>query len=54
MTPQEHRFLATRSSGEVSAGGDHSFFVLKRSGRTFSEVLDEIAGAVGDWTSALV
>jgi hypothetical protein len=30
----------------VVEGGDHSFHVLKRSGRTDDEVLDEICDAV--------
>ena len=38
----------------VIDGGDHSFHVLKRSGRTHTEVLDELAGAVGDWASQLL
>ena len=32
----------------------YPFNVLKRSGRTFSEVLDEIADTVADWVSARV
>ena len=35
-------------------GGDHSFHVLKRSGRTDEEVLDELADATAVWSSALV
>jgi predicted alpha/beta-hydrolase family hydrolase len=34
-------------------GGDHSFHVLKRSGRTDEAALDELAEAVDAWTSAL-
>ena len=45
--------LGERANLHVVAGGDHSFHVLKRSGRTHSEVLDEIADAVRDWTLAL-
>lgn len=41
--------LGDRVTLHVVEGGDHSFHVLKRSGRTFSEVLDEIADAVADW-----
>jgi uncharacterized protein len=36
----------------VVEGGDHSFEVLKRSGRTDAEVLDELAGAIVDWCRA--
>jgi predicted alpha/beta-hydrolase family hydrolase len=31
-------------------GGDHSFKVLKRSGRTEHEVMQELAGAIRTWT----
>ncbi len=33
----------------IVEGGDHSFSVLKRSGRTPDEVLAEIAQAIADW-----
>jgi hypothetical protein len=33
----------------VVEGADHSFSVLKRSGRTDAQVLDELAGTVTDW-----
>lgn len=45
------RDLGDRATLHVVEGGDHSFHVLKRSGRTFSEVLDELADAVRDWTA---
>ena len=35
-------------------GGDHSFHVLKRSGRTDSEVTGELVGRIADWTGRLV
>ena len=38
--------LGTRSTLHIVEGGDHSFHVLKRSGRTEDEVLDEICDAV--------
>ena len=38
--------LGRRSTLHVVEGGDHSFHVLKRSGRTDDEVLDEICDAV--------
>ena len=34
-------------------GGDHSFKVLKRSGRTEADVMEELAGAIADWTAKL-
>ena len=33
----------------IVEGADHGFHVLKRSGRTDEEVLDEVCGAVGGW-----
>jgi hypothetical protein len=33
----------------VVEGADHSFHVLKRSGRTDEEVLEELARATEDW-----
>ena len=36
----------------VVDGADHGFHVLKRSGRTDQEVIDELAGATADWISA--
>ena len=33
----------------IVEGGDHSFHVLKRSGRTDEEVLEELAGTAGHW-----
>jgi predicted alpha/beta-hydrolase family hydrolase len=41
--------LGTRATLHVVEGADHSFSVLKRSGRTDAEVLDELAGTVTDW-----
>jgi len=32
-------------------GGDHSFHVLKRSGRTDADVLEELAAAVEEWAT---
>lgn len=37
----------------VVDGADHSFAVLKRSGRTAEEVLGELAGTVVSWTEGL-
>jgi len=35
-------------------GADHSFHVLKRSGKTDAEVLDELADTIEIWTGELV
>jgi hypothetical protein len=35
-------------------GGDHSFKVLKRSGRTEDDVLDELADTIQHWATALL
>lgn len=34
-------------------GGDHSFKVLKRSGKTEADVMEELVGAIADWTNLL-
>ncbi len=41
--------LAPRALLHVVEGGDHSFHVLKRSGRSDEEVLEELADAVSSW-----
>ncbi|HEX2252783.1 MAG TPA: alpha/beta family hydrolase [Thermoanaerobaculia bacterium] len=41
--------LAERATLHVVDGGDHSFGVLKRSGREGEEVLDELAEATARW-----
>jgi hypothetical protein len=41
--------LGERATLHVIAGADHSFAVLKRSGRTADEVLDEIAETTAAW-----
>jgi uncharacterized protein len=41
--------LGPRATLHVVDGADHSFSVLKRSGRTDAQVLDELAGTVTDW-----
>jgi hypothetical protein len=43
------RRLADRATLQLIEGGDHSFHVLKRSGRTDSDVLEELANAIADW-----
>ena len=41
--------LGARATLHVVEGGDHSFKVLKRSGRTHPEVMAEVADAVAGW-----
>lgn len=41
--------LGSRATLHVVDGGDHSFKVLKRSGRDPSDVMDEIADAIALW-----
>lgn len=45
--------LGERAHLRFVEGGDHSFHVLKRSGRTEEEVLDEVAESIVEWSSAL-
>jgi hypothetical protein len=45
--------LGARATLHLVAGGDHSFHVLKRSGRTDSEVRDELATALPEWARKL-
>jgi len=42
-----------RAHLRIIDGADHSFHVLKRSGRTDAEVLRELASALAEWGSAL-
>jgi uncharacterized protein len=41
--------LGARATLHVVEGADHSFSVLKRSGRTDAQVLDELASTITDW-----
>jgi hypothetical protein len=41
--------LGERATLRVIEHADHSFHVLKKSGRTDEQVLDELAEAVGEW-----
>jgi predicted alpha/beta-hydrolase family hydrolase len=41
--------LGRRASLHLWDGADHSFHVLKRSGRTDAQVLDELADAIAGW-----
>jgi uncharacterized protein len=44
--------LGERATLHVIDGADHGFHVLKRSGRTDDDVLDELAGTAADWMMA--
>ena len=46
--------LGKRATLHVVEGGDHSFAVPKRSGRTQLQIMDEIAAAVAEWARGLV
>jgi uncharacterized protein len=46
--------LGARASLHVVEGGDHSFHVLKRSGRSDAEALDELAAACLAWSQRIV
>jgi predicted alpha/beta-hydrolase family hydrolase len=48
-----HSGIADRATLHICEGADHSFAVLKRSGRTNREVLDEIADTTAQWLAAL-
>lgn len=45
------RGLGPRATLHVVEGGDHSFHVRKRSGRSDAEVLDELAHRIAEWTA---
>jgi predicted alpha/beta-hydrolase family hydrolase len=45
--------LGERATLHVVPGADHGFHVLKRSGRTDDEVLDELAATVATWSEPL-
>jgi predicted alpha/beta-hydrolase family hydrolase len=47
------RRLGSRATLRLVEGADHSFGVLKRSGRSGSQVLDELAGVLSAWAAAL-
>ncbi|MBI4501406.1 MAG: dienelactone hydrolase family protein [Gemmatimonadetes bacterium] len=46
--------LGSNAELHVVEGADHSFKVLKRSGRTETDVLDELAATILRWADALV
>src|SRR5438309_9593522 len=43
--------LGDRATLHLVDGGDHSFHVLKRSGKTDAAVMDEIADAIAEWSA---
>ena len=46
--------LGDRADLHIVDGGDHSFHVLKRSGRTDAEVLDQLCARVATWIDSVV
>src|SRR5438132_6634902 len=46
--------LGERATLHLVEGGDHSFRVLKRSGKTDAAVIDEIADAIAEWSATTV
>lgn len=46
--------LGDRATLHIVEGGDHSFKVLKRTGRTEEEVMDELVGAIERWASTIL
>jgi predicted alpha/beta-hydrolase family hydrolase len=46
--------LGSRARLHVVEGGDHSFKVLKRSGRTDTDVMEELAGAISEWVDGVL
>lgn len=47
------RSLGDRATLHIVEGADHSFHVLKRSGRTNDEVLEELCGTIEAWAARL-
>lgn len=45
--------LGTRATLHIVNGADHSFAVLKRTGRTNAEVIEELTGAIVEWAALL-
>jgi predicted alpha/beta-hydrolase family hydrolase len=46
--------LGARATIHIVEGGDHSFKVLKRSGRTDEEVMEELTEAVTNWADGVL
>ncbi len=45
--------LGPRATLHVVEGGDHSFKVLKRSGRAEADVIEELTQSIADWAATL-
>jgi hypothetical protein len=45
--------LGERATLALVEGGDHSFRVLKRAGRTDAAVFDELVGTIAAWVSGV-
>lgn len=46
--------LGTRATLHIVEGADHSFSVLKRSGRSDAEVIEELSGTIARWADLLI
>jgi len=46
--------LGKRATLHLVEGGDHSFRVLKRSGRSEADVMTELVGAIVEWAAGIV
>ncbi len=46
--------LGERATLHLVDGGEHSFHVLKRSGRVEADVMGELVGAIAEWTAGIV
>ena len=46
--------LGARATLHLVEGGDHSFKVLKRSGRTDTDAMAELADTIAGWAASLV
>ena len=49
-----YELLGARATLHLVEGGDHSFAVLKRSGRTPEQVMDELTDTVAGWARSLL
>jgi predicted alpha/beta-hydrolase family hydrolase len=46
--------LGERATLHLVEGGDHSFHVRKRAGKTDADVMDELVDAIAEWTSRII
>jgi predicted alpha/beta-hydrolase family hydrolase len=46
--------LGSRANLHIVDGGDHSFKVLKRSGRTDTDVMEELVAAISEWLDGVL